>query len=347
MSEDNTLEMDLGAALDAAMTIPETNESAPQETQTEAPAEAKGQSKGRDESGRFKAKDKGSEVAAEVEPKQEEQQASLPQENQEQEVPQAPTDIRPPTTWTPEAKAAFGNADPIVQKEVLKREQDFQNGINQYKEGYEGYQKVNQAFQPFMATIQSLGVTPEVAIQHLLGVDHKLRYGSPQVKAQTIADISQQFGVDLHQLMAEQPQVDPNVMAMQRELSNLRQTITQQQTQAQNAEQQFVQSEIAKFESDSAHMYFHDVRAEMAALMTSGHASDLKDAYDKACWANPQIRAILLKQQNEDAEKKRLSELANKANTARRASFDVQGAGTTAPINNRALTLEEEIARQF
>jgi len=234
-------------------------------------------------------------------------------------------------------------ASPTVQKAILRREADFQNGINQYKRGHEQFQEIEKAMMPYMATIQSLNATPAVAVQQLLSADHQLRHGTPQQKVAFFNHLAQVYGIDIGQVATEQPQVDPHVRALQQELQQLRQTFSQQQTQATSAEQQYIVSEIAKFESDPSHIYFNDVRKHMSTLLDSGEAKDLKDAYDQACWAHPQIRQQMLKQQMESSEKKRLEELAQKAENAKRASFDVQGAGTTNAVNSKAMTQREEL----
>jgi hypothetical protein len=352
MSEqDMDLDTELGNAFDAAVSSSEapattdvaTSTPATESTETQAPASTGD----RDERGRFKGKQQvtdttlqPSDPAAPTNPLDASQTEGIKQEN-------TSAAALPPSTFTPEGKAEFMKASPALQKEILKREQDMMRGIEQYREAANTAERVQRAFSPYMATINSLGVTPEVAIQHLLTADHKLRYGSPHEKAAELGRIAQQFGVDIGQLSTEQPAVDPTVQALQSKINQLEQYLNQQTTQAQTAEQQFVKSEISKFESNPENLYFNDVRGHMGALLNSGQATDLKDAYDKACWANPQIREILQRQQNEESERKRLADLAQKSQTAKRAGFDVQGTGSSAATSNKALSLEEEIAAQL
>ena len=52
------------------------------------------------------------------------------------------------------------------------------------------------------------------------------------------------------------------------------------------------------FSSDPNHPYFENVREDMALLIQNGKATSLQDAYEMACWANPETRAILLRSQS-------------------------------------------------
>jgi hypothetical protein len=66
------------------------------------------------------------------------------------------------------------------------------------------------------------------------------------------------------------------------------------------------QTDIERFASDPKHMFFDNVRGEMSFLLQSGKAVSLGDAYDKACWADKEIRELLIKQQALAAHARRL-----------------------------------------
>jgi len=52
-----------------------------------------------------------------------------------------------------------------------------------------------------------------------------------------------------------------------------------------------------------------------------GQALSLQDAYDRACWANPEIRNVLTQRQ----ERERAQQTSQVAQTARRAAASVGG----------------------
>jgi hypothetical protein len=82
------------------------------------------------------------------------------------------------------------------------------------------------------------------------------------------------------------PQFDPNAFARQME-QQFEQKLSARETQTQ----------IAAFSADPANKFFENVKGDMAVLLQSGKAATLKDAYDQACWLNPETRAILLQEQ--------------------------------------------------
>jgi hypothetical protein len=57
-------------------------------------------------------------------------------------------------------------------------------------------------------------------------------------------------------------------------------------------EQERINEQIETFKEDPRNIYFEDVRPEMARLVTSGLATSLKDAYDKACRLHPEIARL-------------------------------------------------------
>jgi len=65
----------------------------------------------------------------------------------------------------------------------------------------------------------------------------------------------------------------------------------------------------------------------MASLLESGFATDLKQAYDAACWANPEIRDLLIKQQSAgNGAAAQVASKAAAATQARRAAKATTGA---------------------
>ncbi len=222
----------------------------------------------------------------------------------EPETVAAPAAVKAPNTWRKEAQEKFASADPVIQAEIEKRETEFHKGIEQYKAAANFAQSIERAIAPYAATLQSQNVTPERAINELLAADHRLRYGSPQEKANYMQVLAQTYGVDMSLAQSqEQRYVDPNVSAMQQRVQQLEGYLQQQQLLGQQQEQQTLNSEIAAFAADPSHSHFESVRGHMAALLQAGQAKDLADAYEQAVYANPVTRAEMLKQQAEAMRK--------------------------------------------
>ena len=55
-------------------------------------------------------------------------------------------------------------------------------------------------------------------------------------------------------------------------------------------------AQIEAFKMDPKNRFFENVRQDMAKLFQTGKADTLQEAYDAACWLNPDIRAILIEE---------------------------------------------------
>jgi hypothetical protein len=171
-----------------------------------------------------------------------------------------------------------------------------------------------------------------------------------------LRELMRQKGVTLQHLgvqpQGQQPQaaqLPPEVRALAQQVQQL-QTQLSQRDQAETARRlQSAASEIQAFASDPANIYFANVRDDMTALVQSGRASDLKDAYDKAVWANPETRALLQAEQAKKAEADRLAAQRQSAAGARRAAGSVVGAPSpgASPAGASTRSLREELTESF
>lgn len=208
----------------------------------------------------------------------------------------APMEKRAPNTWRKEAAAQWATLPDQIKDEILKRENDARSGIQNYKQAADMGRTFEEAAKPFQRQFEELGVTPVQAFQHLLAADQKLRYSSPQEKAQYFSELARTYGIDLQQVQPLPP-IPPEMLEMQRELTQLR----QQQERVAQQQNQALGSEIEQFAE--AHEHFDSVKPAMAVLLQNGQATNLQDAYDKAIWADPGIRSTLLAQQAEQERK--------------------------------------------
>ena len=65
----------------------------------------------------------------------------------------------------------------------------------------------------------------------------------------------------------------------------------------------------------------------MAGLLQSGLANSLEEAYEKALWQSPDIRAKVLAKQQDEAAKKALEEARSKATRAKAARSGISHRG--------------------
>lgn len=276
----------------------------------------------RDEAGRFKKAEEQAEVKAEAKP---------------EEIPPSPSpEKRAPSSWKKEAAAEFDKLPPHVQDEILRREGDFHKGIEGFKTHAELGRSMERTLQPYMQTIQGLGISPDVAVGHLLRADAMLRSGTPEQKATYLATLAKQYGIDMGQASQVAPE-QQYVFQLEQQLRKLQQQQEEFQRSQQEREMQTLNSELQSFAQD--HEHFEAVRDDMAALLQAGRAKDLQQAYDMAVYANPQTRAALLEQQRQEALKQAQSQAL--ANRAKAAAVSVRGSSpasgsTAAPTSLRA-----------
>ncbi|MCW2112480.1 hypothetical protein QIH87_14250 [Bradyrhizobium elkanii] len=303
----------------------------PQQQVAEAAAATeKPPAEGRDEKGRFVAKPAAAPAQAEQGKDAAQQDAPAAAADQ-----QHPKTAAPPTSWSPTAKAAFNELPQPVKDAIAKREDEVNNGfaklaeykpldrwIEEAKKGgtdlatavatYRGMElELQKDFVNGIALIaQRQGVSPLHLAQGIVA-----RFGGgPSQNGQPGAQ---------HQPHQQGPTVDPSIAAR---LDGLEKTFRNQQ-------QATVNDEIERFASDPKHPYFHNVRETMGHLMNAGQATSMADAYEKACWANPEIRALLIKEQAAPAPAVKADDAVSRARAAAKATGGTPPVGLAAPTS--------------
>lgn len=261
-------------------------------------------------------------------------------------TPLAASTLQPPKTWRPEAAAKFATLPSEVQQEILKREEDIFKGLESYKADASIGKALKAVVQPYMHIFQSQGIDPMQQISGLMRAHVALATGTPEQKQQFFQHLAKEYGVDLG---AEAPYVDPQVASLQKQLSDLQSRLNGREQQEANEVRSKLQAEIDAFASDPAHQYFDEVANDIAGLLRSGAAKDLKDAYDKAIWANPITRAKEQARLAAEAEAKAKAEAAERAKQARKATganvkSSAKAASGTAPLGSIDDTLNAALA---
>jgi hypothetical protein len=249
-------------------------------------------------------------------------------------VPKAPVAdpaiVKAPTSWKGTAQAKWEALDPDIKAEVHRREQDFHKGIAGYKRESELFKELDREIQPYAAMLRADNLTPQVAVRDMLNTAYLLKTGTPEGKATTLAQLAQYYSVDLTmlpavvaKLEAGQPVVDPKIAELEQRLAAVTGSIETEKQEA--ARQQFagVVAETQAFAAKNPH--YEAVKLDMAALIESGRAESFQDAYDKAIWANPEVRAALLTEQE---AARRQQAVATAAAAKKAASTNVATRGT-------------------
>ena len=319
---------DLGADLRAAFDAEEAKETAPlTDDQPEPEVQAK-DVRPRDEQGRF--------VTKPVETPSTEQTADSQPATSQTTQPEQPAQGLP-WNWSADAKAEFAKLPKEFQSIALRRAQEIEQLGAQLKTEYDTklnhIRDIEQTLAPYREKWALEGVSPAQAVNQLIAFHNALQR-DPVSALQWAA---QQNGVDLAQIAnAPRQPADPVAQQLRAELDELRSWREQQSYSAQHQAHSAAQNEINAFASEidnsgkALRPYFQQVYSDMLPIVSAMRAQDpskphriiLQEAYERASWANPEVRAAILREQ----EAKRVEEEKAKAQAARKAAVSLNGA---------------------
>ncbi len=299
----------------------------------------------RDEQGRFTKADQAAQAPAKVN----EAAAAIGKEIQQAALdPAAVKPVGPPPGWSPTSKAAFDALPDTVKKDIAKREEEISQGFAKLTE-YKG-------LDPYVEMARGQNTTLPEALERYVSAENTLE--SDPING--MLWLCQRYNVHPGQLLEaigqgqghQQPSqsADPLASVMPH-LQTFDQRLSQFEAAQQQAQDQAINGEISSFAADPQNKYFANVRKEMGQIIAmadqQGQVITMKGAYEKACWANPEIRDLLIKDRiaANEAEAKR------KADDARRAAGSLPTgspiAGGTLVNNGPSSTLRGEIERAF
>lgn len=241
------------------------------------------------------------------------------------EAPAEPSPVpvgKPPTSWSPEARAEWQKLSPALQQAVLKREKEMSDGQAQYSDTKRRWQEIDGIIAPRRAYYQRFGFKSDAeAINHLLTLSDSMERDAPS----TLVHLARHYNVDLARLTGgqaqpgqQQPQPQPSV--------DLDSKVQEQ------VALQFARMTVQEFEQQPPEHY-QEVKPLMKQLLEIGQAADMQDAYDKAVWMHPETRAKLLEAKaTEDAKRVQAQKPAiEKKIKASNASLSGAPHGATAP----------------
>lgn len=251
-----------------------------------------------------------------------------------------PQDVAP-SSWKREVADKWKDLPPEIKSEINRRETEYHKGIEPYKQYANIGRQMEQAIGPYAQNLQNSGVHPTQAIHHLLGIEDKLRNGDPTTKAQTLIKVAQDYGIDIGQL-AQTPPADPRLYQMEQQLQHERMQRQQYEQTITERDNAAVMSEIDQFASDPKNTHYNAVRNDMAALLQSGMASNLQEAYDRAVWARPDLRQSLIEQERTKAAQEAAQ--AARQKRAQSAASGVKGSAPTRSTGNPGSDLHSIVA---
>ena len=271
--------------------------------------------------------------------------------------PAAPAKPVAPTTWRPEAAAEWDKLPPTVQAEIAKREEDMFRGLEAYKGDAAVGKTFNTVVAPFSNMLQQQQWEPAQLTHQLMSAHAMLSMGTPDQKLAQVLAIADQYGIQLQPTdPADAPYEDPAVTALRKELNAVNSKLSQteqyqheQRTRQETEIRNQLNAEIVAFSSDPKNTHFETVANDIAVLLQSGVAKDLKDAYEQAVYRNPVTRAAEIERVATEKAKAAQVAAAAKAETARRATSSnvrtsAKPASGTAGLGSIDDTLAETLA---
>lgn len=240
--------------------------------------------------------------------------------------------VEAPRSWTNEEKAKWSEATPEVRKAILRREQEVEVGFTKLDEDRNFGKSLKEVITPYLPIITAEGGTPATAVKELLNTAYILRTAPVAQKTALFHQLAKQYGVDLTQpnnITAVQPD------SLLQEINQLKQQIQQQpEVFRQQQENLVVKSTIDAFAADPKNVHYEKLKPVMASLLQSGQAKDLQDAYDKASWADTDVRSAILTAQEQEKETQRIAEIKAKAGKARNTAISIKGSPSINPMAN-------------
>ena len=249
--------------------------------------------------------------------------------------------IKPPPSWSAKDREQWAELPENLQKTIIDRERNYSMGIQKHAEGAKFAQKVVDTLAPYRHIMMQEGADEVAAIGNLAQYAATMRVGTQQEKANTLARIIQQYGVDIPTLdnVLSGQGVDP-------ETSRIDQILQQRLAPVEQMVQDFnrgrqenlrstdlrLQKEIEDFSSKAEFM--EDVREDMADILelnaNRNKEITLEQAYEKAVAMRPDIQEIINSRNKQKELQNSRRKIASKENAA--SSLD---GGSQAPVENK------------
>jgi hypothetical protein len=311
-------------------------------TEPEPAAEPSEDGRERDEKGRFVAKTETSEEPAKEAPK------AVEEPKEAAAVSDAgKTAIRPPPGFSIASKAAWDKEAPTAEEwaaakaDIAKREQEVDNGFKRYaglgkfaEEAERNGTNLQSAVSDYVAVETALRQNPVGGVEFIcqrMGIDPR-RLAEAMSARYNLTALSQSDAQPPSQ-QAPAPAVDPNAIAQ-----HVAAVIRAEQ------EQRDLNSKISAFGSDPKNKFFSDLRMDMAKIVQAGKADSLEQAYEAACWLNPEIRAIMINEANGGRNREAAAAASKSRNAAKAVGGSpAPGINPDATGKRKNMSLEDEI----
>jgi hypothetical protein len=112
-------------------------------------------------------------------------------------APAAATTEPPPASWSNEERAAWSTLPEAARKAVLRREGEMNRALQTSATARRRVEALDKLADVYKPLLDSYGVTVEQALPGLLATRAVLEVGTPEQKAQLLANVCADFGLDI------------------------------------------------------------------------------------------------------------------------------------------------------
>ena len=242
---------------------------------------------------------------------------------------------KPPVSWPKDKTEAWNTLTPEVRDFILKRESEFEKGFQSKAEKYKPYDALIDELEQRRPQLAAMGIAePHQHYRALAAVEEAFA----KDPARTIVELAKRYRVEQHIAQyygqAGQQHPDARVQQLESTIAELSARERQREEQQQKSLVDTLSQEIEAFRNDPKNVHFDTLKADIAQLLQSGIAPNLREAYDKAAYLNPEVRKQII-----EAEAKVKAEEAAKAaaEAKKKASINVRStpAAPGKPTNMR------------
>jgi hypothetical protein len=256
--------------------------------------------------------------------------------------------VAPPEGWPSDANLAWDRL-PKAAQDALRADLDAGRiTVGKPAMGNTAPDPVREVVKAYETEISRRGMAPEQAVKVLFEAQRAL----DENPIEALRQLARSYGVDPANLApangAQAPlqSADSVLGQLQQEVATLRGYLTQQQM----ADQHRIISDFAQTKAAdgaAAYPHFEQVRVTMGNLLDVGEAKSLKDAYDMAVWARPDLRERILADQRKAEDAKREADARKAAEDARKRAVSVKSNPSVNTNATTAGTVRDELVRAF
>lgn len=219
-----------------------------------------------------------------------------------------------PASWSPANREHWAKLPDNVKTQVAKREAEVNKVLQDSATARNAASQLNQVMAPYQQGLMAAGYgDPFTAINAVMQAESSLRMGNAQQKANAVANLIHQYGIDIGQLdsilagspntQAAAPNGDMEAMidSRMKPFNDFVQQQNANQMYQQEQDQQTANSQVSSFSADKE--FINDVRMDMADLLDMaakhGQTMTLDQAYQKACAIHPEISKVMGQRQEQ------------------------------------------------